>query len=182
MIQRKARFTAADVRLGFWTTPCNSINKMKKLLTTLAVAVLAAVNIHAADIVETAKSAGTFKTLTAALDAADKTSMLKEKGPYTVFAPTDDAFAALPAGTVEDLLKPENKEKLGKILAYHVLSGKVPASEVKTMKAKTANGKELNIVVDDGVVKVNDAKVIKADVAADNGVIHVIDKVLMPPM
>ncbi len=154
---------------------------MKKLITTLAVAVLAAVNLHAADIVDTAKSTGTFKTLTAALDAADKTTMLKEKGPYTVFAPTDEAFTALPAGTVEDLLKPENKAKLGKILAYHVLSGKVMAADVKTMMAKTANGAELNIVVKDGTVMVNDAKVIKADVAADNGVIHVIDKVLLPP-
>ena len=155
---------------------------MKKLLTTLAVAVMATVSIHAADIVDTAKSVGTFKTLTAALDAADKTAMLKEKGPYTVFAPTDEAFAALPKGTVEDLLKPENKEKLGKILAYHVLSGKVSAADVKTMKAKTANGAELNIVVKDGTVMVNDAKVVKADVVADNGIIHVIDKVLMPPM
>jgi uncharacterized surface protein with fasciclin (FAS1) repeats len=154
---------------------------MKKIITTLAVAVLAAINIHAADIVDTAKSTGTFKTLTAALDAADKTTMLKEKGPYTVFAPTDEAFAALPKGTVEELLKPENKAKLGAILAYHVLSGKIPAADVKTMKAKTANGAELNIVVKDGTVMVNDAKVIKADVEADNGIIHVIDKVLLPP-
>lgn len=155
---------------------------MKKLLTTLAVAVMATVSLHAADIVDTAKSTGTFKTLTAALDAADKTAMLKEKGPYTVFAPTDEAFAALPAGTVEDLLKPENKAKLGKILAYHVLSGKIMAADVKTMMAKTANGAELDIKVKGDTVMVNDAKVVKADVKADNGVIHVIDKVLMPPM
>jgi uncharacterized surface protein with fasciclin (FAS1) repeats len=156
---------------------------MKKIITTFAIAltVLTVGQLQAADIVDTAKSTGTFKTLTAALDAADKTTMLKEKGPYTVFAPKDEAFAALPAGTVEDLLKPENKEKLGKILAYHVLSGKVMAADVKTMMAKTANGAELNIVVKDGTVMVNEAKVVKADVAADNGVIHVIDKVLLPP-
>lgn len=134
------------------------------------------------DIVATAKSAGMFKTLTAALDAAGKTSMLQEKGPYTVFAPSDEAFAKLPRGTVEDLLKPENKEKLGKILAYHVVEGKVMAADVKTMMAKTANGAELDIKVKGKTVMVNDAQVVKADVAASNGVIHVIDKVLMPPM
>ncbi len=134
------------------------------------------------DIVATAKSAGTFKTLTAALDAAGKTEMLQEKGPYTVFAPSDEAFAKLPKGTVEELLKPENKAKLGKILAYHVVEGKVMAADVKTMMAKTANGAELDIKVKGDTVMVNDAKVVKADVAASNGVIHVIDKVLMPPM
>lgn len=133
------------------------------------------------DIVATAKSTGTFKTLTAALDAAGKTEMLQEKGPYTVFAPSDEAFAKLPKGTVEDLLKPENKEKLGKILAYHVVEGKVMAADVKTMMAKTANGAELDIKVKGDTVMVNDAKVVKADVAASNGVIHVIDTVLMPP-
>ncbi len=136
----------------------------------------------AEDIIDTAKSTGTFNTLVAALDAADKTTMLKEKGPYTVFAPNDEAFAKLPAGTLENLLKPENKEKLGKILAYHVMSGKVMAADVKTMKAPTANGAELDIKVSKGgKVMVNDANVIKADVKASNGVIHVIDKVLMPP-
>lgn len=123
-----------------------------------------------------------FKTLIAALDAADKTSMLKEDGPYTVFAPSDEAFAKLPADTVEDLLKPENKMKLGEILAYHVIEGKVMAADVKTMMVKTANGAELDIKVTGETVMVNDAKVEKADVAACNGVIHVIDTVLMPPM
>ncbi len=155
---------------------------MKKLLTIAALCGLAFTAIAADDIIDTAKSTGTFKTLTAALDAAGKTEMLKEKGPFTVFAPSDEAFAKLPAGTVENLLKPENKEKLGKILAYHVLSGKVMAADVKTMMAKTANGAKLDIKVHDGMVMVNDAKVVKADVAASNGVIHVIDKVLMPPM
>jgi uncharacterized surface protein with fasciclin (FAS1) repeats len=154
---------------------------MKKL-TLLCTALFAfAVSGQAADIVETAQSTGTFKTLVAALKAADKASMLKEDGPYTVFAPTDEAFAKLPKGTVESLLKPENKEKLGSILAYHVMEGKVMAADVKTMKAPTANGADLNVKVNNGKVMVNDAKVVKADVKASNGVIHVIDKVLMPP-
>jgi uncharacterized surface protein with fasciclin (FAS1) repeats len=155
---------------------------MKKL-TLLCTAVLAfAISGQAAsDIVETAKSTGTFKTLVAALDAADKTSMLKEDGPYTVFAPTDEAFAKLPKGTVETLLKPENKQKLGALLAYHVMEGKVMAADVKTMKAPTANGADLDVKVNNGKVMINDAKVVKADVKASNGVIHVIDKVLMPP-
>ena len=156
---------------------------MKRILTSLAACGLLLGTASAADdIIDTAKSTGMFKTLTAALDAADKTSMLKEDGPFTVFAPSDEAFAKLPEGTVEDLLKPENKEKLGKILAYHVVKGKVMAADVKTMMAKTANGAELDIKVDGDTVMVNDAKVVKADVAASNGVIHVIDTVLMPPM
>ncbi len=155
---------------------------MKKLtLLCTALLALTLTTRGADDIVATAKSTGTFKTLVAALDAADKTTMLQEKGPYTVFAPTDEAFAALPAGTVDSLLKPENKEKLGKILAYHVMQGSVMAKDVKTMKAPTANGADLNVKVADGNVMVNDAKVVKADVKASNGVIHVIDKVLMPP-
>jgi uncharacterized surface protein with fasciclin (FAS1) repeats len=107
--------------------------------------------------------------------------MLKEDGPYTVFAPNDAAFEKLPKGTVESLLKPENKEKLGAILAYHVMEGKVMAADVKTMKAPTANGAELDVKVKGSNVTVNNAKVIKADVKASNGVIHVIDTVLMPP-
>ncbi|WP_206171085.1 fasciclin domain-containing protein [Phragmitibacter flavus] len=157
-------------------------NMIKKLITLSVVALsFGGMAFAADDIVDTAKSAGVFKTLTAALDAADKTSMLKEEGPYTVFAPSDEAFAKLPAGTVEDLLKPENKEKLGKILAYHVLAGKVMAADVKTMMAKTANGAELDIKVSDAGVMVNNAKVVQADVKASNGVIHVIDAVLLPP-
>ncbi len=154
---------------------------IKKILSTSLLGFIASAAFAADDIVATAKSAGTFKTLTAALDAAGKTQMLQEKGPYTVFAPSDEAFAKLPAGTVDELLKPENKEKLGKLLAYHVMEGKVMAADVKTMKAKTANGAELNIKVKGSTVMVNDAKIVKADVPASNGVIHVIDKVLMPP-
>lgn len=157
---------------------------MKKLTAISAVFGLLLAGAGAAeDIVDTAKSVGTFKTLTAALDAADKTTMLKEAGPLTVFAPSDEAFAKLPKGTVEGLLKPENKEKLGKILAYHVIVGKaIKAADVKTMMATTANGADLDIKVKGDTVMVNNAKVVQADVGASNGIIHVIDHVLMPPM
>lgn len=133
------------------------------------------------DIVDTAVAAGQFTTLAKALQAADLVDTLKGKGPFTVFAPTDDAFAKLPAGTLDDLLKPENKEKLKAILLYHVVPGKVTAAKVAKMSsAKTVNGKELTISASGGSVKVNDATVVKADVMASNGVIHVIDTVLLP--
>ena len=132
------------------------------------------------DIVAVASSAGNFKTLVTALKAAGLVETLQGKGPFTVFAPTDNAFAKLPAGTLEDLLKPQNKEKLVAILTYHVVPGKVMAADVKTMKAKTVNGKELSIKVTDGKVMVDNANVVKTDVAASNGVIHVIDTVVMP--
>ncbi len=137
---------------------------------------------HEKNIYDTAASTKMFSTLTAALKAGGKKEMLEEdKGPFTVFAPTDEAFNKLPEGTVKDLLKPENKEKLAKILAYHVVPGKVMAADVKTMEADTAEGSKLNVKVEDGKVMVNDANVIKTDIAATNGVIHVIDTVLMPP-
>jgi uncharacterized surface protein with fasciclin (FAS1) repeats len=133
------------------------------------------------DIVATAESAGQFKTLLAAVKAAGLESTLEGSGPFTVFAPTDDAFAKLPAGTVDSLLKPENKEKLKAILTYHVVSGNVPSSEaVKLSSAKTVNGKDLRLVATGGGLEVNGAKVVKADIAASNGVIHVIDKVVLP--
>lgn len=133
------------------------------------------------DIVDTAVAAGQFTTLAAALDAAGLVSTLKGPGPFTVFAPTDDAFAALPAGTVEDLLKPENKDKLVAILTYHVVPGRYPASSVVTLdEATTVQGGSVDIATADGGVTVDGAKVVTADVAASNGVIHVIDKVLMP--
>ena len=133
------------------------------------------------NIVETAVAAGKFKTLAAALKAAGLIETLEKPGPFTVFAPTDDAFAKLPAGTVEELLKPENKEKLTAILTYHVVPGKVLSKDItSTMEPKTVNGKTLTIEPKDGKVMVDDATVIKADVQASNGVIHVIDKVLMP--
>ena len=132
------------------------------------------------DIVAVASGAGSFNTLVAAVKAAGLVETLQGAGPFTVFAPTDEAFAKLPKGTLEDLLKPENKEKLVAILTYHVVSGKVMAADVKTMKVKTVNGKELEVKVADGVVTVDNAKVVKTDVAASNGVIHVIDTVVLP--
>lgn len=140
--------------------------------------------LNPADIVETAVSAGQFKTLAAALEAAGLIDALKGAGPFTVFAPTDEAFAKLPAGTVESLLKPENKEKLKSILLYHVVSGNVPASEVLKLNGqsvKTLQGSSIKVQTKQGV-RVDDAKVIKTDVMASNGVIHVIDTVLMPKM
>jgi uncharacterized surface protein with fasciclin (FAS1) repeats len=138
---------------------------------------------RAADIVDTAVGAGQFKTLVTAVKAAGLVPVLKGKGPYTVFAPTDAAFAALPAGTVEDLLKPKNKAKLAAILKYHVLAGRVKAADVigKKLSVKTAQGQPVNV---DGTmfgVQVNGARVVQADIEASNGVIHVIDQVLLPP-
>ncbi|MDE3200024.1 MAG: fasciclin domain-containing protein [Acidobacteriota bacterium] len=133
------------------------------------------------DIVDTAVAAGNFKTLAAALRAADLVNTLKGAGPFTVFAPTDEAFAKLPAGTVEDLLKPENKQKLIAILTYHVVPGEVMAKDVvKLHEAKTVNGQDVKIMVDGGNVMVDNAKVVKADIQCTNGVIHVIDTVLLP--
>lgn len=132
-------------------------------------------------IVETAIAADGFDTLVAAVKAADLVDALSSKGPFTVFAPTDEAFKALPAGTVESLLEPENKEKLQTILKYHVVSGKVMAADVvKLTEAKTLADKMVNIKVTDGGVMVNDAKVVKTDIECSNGVIHVISKVLLP--
>jgi uncharacterized surface protein with fasciclin (FAS1) repeats len=137
----------------------------------------------AADIVDTAIAAGNFKTLVAAVQAAGLVDTLKGAGPFTVFAPTDEAFAKLPKGTVEDLLKPENKAKLVAILTYHVLPGKVMAADVagKDMMAKTVQGSEVHVMAMKGVM-VNEANVTTADIAADNGVIHVIDAVIIPKM
>ena len=134
------------------------------------------------DIVDTAVSAGQFKTLAAALKAADLVATLKGPGPFTVFAPTDEAFAKLPAGTVENLLKPENKAKLTAILTYHVVPGAVRAEQVtKLDQAKTVNGAMVKVTTKGGKVTINDATVVKADTAASNGIIHVIDKVILPP-
>ena len=133
------------------------------------------------DIVETAVADGRFTTLVAALEAADLVETLKGEGPFTVFAPTDDAFAKLPAGTVEDLLKPENLETLKNILLYHVVEGKVMASDVVTLEsAETVLGQEVTVRVEDGKVFINDAEVIITDIETYNGVIHVIDSVLLP--
>jgi uncharacterized surface protein with fasciclin (FAS1) repeats len=135
-----------------------------------------------ADIVDVAVSTGKFNTLVAAVKAAGLVDVLKGDGPFTVFAPTDDAFAALPEGTVESLLKPENKDKLVAILTYHVVPAKVMAADVKTMAAPTVNGQTANVVVKDGKVTIEGANVIATDVKASNGVIHVIDQVIMPTM
>ena len=132
------------------------------------------------DIVDTAIAAGSFNTLVAAVKAAGLVETLQGEGPFTVFAPTDEAFAKIPEAKLKELLKPENKETLAGILTYHVLPGKIMAADVKTMKATTVNGQDLDIKVADGHVTVNGAKVIKADVAASNGVIHVIDAVVLP--
>jgi uncharacterized surface protein with fasciclin (FAS1) repeats len=148
---------------------------------TPQVAVAAEAATKQKDIVDTAVAAGSFKTLAAALKAAGLIDTLKGAGPFTVFAPTDEAFAKLPAGTVEDLLKPENKEKLVAILKYHVVSGKAMAKDVAGMtSAKTVNGKEVALMVHGDKVMVDKATVTKADIECSNGVIDVIDAVLMP--
>ncbi len=133
------------------------------------------------DIVTTAVEAGSFKTLAAALKAGGLVETLQGKGPFTVFAPTDDAFAKLPAGTVETLLKPENKGQLVSVLTYHVVAGKVPAAQVvKLDAAATVNGQRVNIKVEEGKVRVDQALVVTADIHCSNGVIHVVDQVLLP--
>ncbi|MFO0821013.1 MAG: fasciclin domain-containing protein [Pirellulales bacterium] len=136
---------------------------------------------NAKDIVTTAVEAGSFKTLAAALQAAGLVDALKSPGPFTVFAPTDEAFAKLPAGTVETLLKPENKRQLVAILTYHVVPGKVLAADVVKLKAAaTVNGQRVDVKVDGNAVSIDDARVVKTDIACANGVIHVIDKVILP--
>ena len=132
------------------------------------------------DIVDTAVEAGSFKTLVAAVKAAGLVDTLKSEGPFTVFAPTDEAFAKLPKGTVATLLKPENKQKLVDILTYHVVSGKVMAADVKAGEVVTVNGSSLTVSLKNGNVFVDNAQVTKTDVNASNGVVHIIDSVLIP--
>jgi len=142
---------------------------------------LIAADAAAKDIVTTAVEAGSFKTLAAALKAAGLVETLQSKGPFTVLAPTDEAFANLPAGTVEMLLKPENKAQLVSVLTYHVVAGNVAAAQVvKLNAAATVNGQRVNIKVEDGRVRVDQATVVKADIHCSNGIIHVIDQVLLP--
>ena len=164
-------------------------NLLNRSIAAAAVLTLGLVTVEAGkvpekgakDIVETAVAAGSFNTLATALTAAGLVDTLKGKGPFTVFAPTDAAFAKLPAGTVEDLLKPANKEKLVSILTYHVVSGAVSSGQVvKMTSAKTVQGGSVTIAAKDGGVMIDGAKVINADVAASNGVIHVIDSVILP--
>jgi uncharacterized surface protein with fasciclin (FAS1) repeats len=155
-----------------------------KMTGVLALVLMAGVATAAPqkDIVDTAVAAGSFNTLVKAVEAAGLVDTLKGSGPFTVFAPTDQAFAKLPPGTVEMLLKPENREKLRSILTYHVVAGRLTADEVSHMpSAKTLQGKRIHFKVVDGKVMVNDAQVVEADIPASNGLIHVIDTVLMPP-
>ena len=152
---------------------------MKRILPTIALLAIAALGASAADIVDTAVSAGNFKTLVAAVKAAGLVETLKGPGPFTVFAPTDEAFAKLPAGTVKSLLK--DPVALKKILTYHVVAGKVMAAEVVKMEsAPTVEGDSAKVTVKDGEVMIDNAKVVKTDIECDNGVIHVLDTVLMP--
>ena len=158
-------------------------------LGTLAAAVLAVAPLTAApaaaqtrDIVDTAVAAGSFKTLAAALKAAGLIETLKGPGPFTVFAPTDAAFAKLPAGTLDNLLKPENKAALRRVLTYHVVAGREMASDVvKATSAKAVSGDVLSIKASGDTVMIDKARVIKTDIVATNGVIHVVDTVLLPP-
>ena len=153
------------------------MNSITRLFAGTAL-VLASSAALAADLVETAVAADQFKTLVAALEKAELVDTLKGKGPYTVFAPTDAAFAKLPPGALENLLK--DQEKLAAVLTYHVVPGKVMSADVKPGKVKTVQGQALTVATKDGGVTVNDARVIKTDVTASNGVIHVIDSVVLP--
>jgi uncharacterized surface protein with fasciclin (FAS1) repeats len=151
------------------------------VVLTVAASGTTAVRAETRDVVDTVIAAGSFKTLAKALDAAGLVTTLKGVGPFTVFAPTDEAFAKLPDGTLETLLKPENKEKLRRILTYHVVAGTVMASDVvKLQSAKAVSGDTITVKVKDGVVHVDNAAVTSADVLASNGVIHVIDSVILP--
>ena len=163
------------------------MNRMKVGVVTAILAICTAAvaaprnNTGNKDIVDTAVAAGSFQTLAKALQAADLVDTLKGPGPFTVFVPTDEAFAKLPAGTLDDLLKPENKDKLRAILTYHVVAGNIPSAKVvRLSSAKTVNGQELKITAMGGNVMVNNAHVVKADIPASNGVIHVIDTVILP--
>jgi uncharacterized surface protein with fasciclin (FAS1) repeats len=154
------------------------------LATTLALTLFASgspVQAQNKDIVDTAVAAGSFTTLAKALQAADLVTTLKGPGPFTVFAPTDEAFSKLPPGTLDNLLKPENKAQLQRILTYHVVSGKVMAADVVKLKtAKAVSGDSITVVTEEGHVSVDNAHVVKTDIAASNGVIHVIDTVMLP--
>ena len=161
------------------------MKNMKKYLLgaflTISLAGVQAADQKSKDIVDVAVGAGSFKTLVAAVKAADLVGTLKGDGPFTVFAPTDEAFSKLPKGTLESLLKPENKKKLQDILTYHVVAAKVPASKVTAGKVAMVNKKHAKISIKNGKVMIDKANVVKTDVMASNGVIHVIDQVILPP-
>jgi uncharacterized surface protein with fasciclin (FAS1) repeats len=170
------QLAAAAVVFAAFTAPVTAGPDAKKAKDVASAQVA-----PAQDIVATAVAAGSFKTLVAAVQAAGLAETLQSKGPFTVFAPTDDAFAKLPKGTLEELLKPENKDKLAGILTYHVVSGRVMAKDVAgASSVKTVNGQSLAITVRDGAVRVDGANVVKTDIVCSNGVIHVIDSVILP--
>ena len=173
----------------YFTVYVKRTNEVKKMFKRMIAATLLSISLaststaggHSKDIVDTAVAAGSFETLVTAVAAADLVDVLKGEGPFTVFAPVDAAFTALPEGTVETLLKPENKSKLADILTYHVLSGKVMSSEIigKKLEVTMVNGSTAQIDATDGV-KISGANVIQADIETSNGVIHVIDAVILP--
>lgn len=158
-----------------------SVARVIGLAATLGALAVLPAQAQNKDIIDTAVAAGSFKTLAKALDAAGLVQTLKGAGPFTVFAPTDEAFAKLPAGTLENLLKPEQKAELRRILTYHVVSGKVMAADVvKLRSATTVSGDTITVMARDGKVHVDTATVVKTDIGASNGVIHVIDAVILP--
>ena len=158
-----------------------TIGIVAAVVMTCAMSSSTTVTAQGKDLVDTAVAAGSFKTLAKALQAADLVDTLKGPGPFTVFAPTDEAFAKLPAGTLETLLKPENKAQLQRILTYHVVAGNVMAADVvKLQTAKAVSGDTLTVATNGGKVMVDEARVVKTDIGATNGVIHVIDTVLLP--
>jgi len=159
------------------------MTRVKTLMASTVVATaMLGTAAQAADIVDTAASAGQFETLVAAVQAAGLVETLKGEGPFTVFAPTDEAFAKLPEGTVDNLLKPENKDQLVEILTYHVVPGKTMSSDIagQELEVETVQGETIAIDAANGAVMINDAQVVQADIETDNGVIHVIDTVIMP--
>lgn len=162
--------------------------KIKKAGIVLSVVVMSifvfssSVRSQSKDIVDLAVGNENLETLVAAVKAGGLVETLKGTGPFTVFAPTDEAFAALPEGTLESLLKPENKDQLAAILTYHVVAGKVMSSDLSNgQKAKTVQGEKVGVSINGGTVKIDDARVVMADVQAKNGVVHIIDKVILPP-
>lgn len=178
------RFDVADVKAGIINLHREFIIMIRRTLIAAATALpiaLISIVAKAGDIVDTAVAADDFNTLVAAVQAADLVDVLKGDGPFTVFAPTDAAFAKLPAGTVEDLLKPENKDQLIAVLTYHVVPGKIMSGDIagNTAMVETVQGSKLSVDATDGVM-VDEATVVSADIVASNGVIHVIDTVVLP--
>ena len=159
----------------------NIKNYLLGALLTLSVSGTQAADSKSQDIVDVAVGAGSFKTLVAAVKAAGLVETLKGDGPFTVFAPTDEAFSKLPKGSLDSLLKPENKKKLQDVLTYHVVAAKVPSSKVSAGKVAMVNKKHAKISIKNGKVMIDKANVVKTDVMASNGVIHVIDRVILPP-